>query len=331
MRIDIKNFDEYFSFQGRRYAQSGRLFLNHSGASVQGRFKGNALALRVFSDHEIEDRIAFVRLTVDGRTRRVALSRGERVLRARCGEGEHFFEVVKLTETTNNSFALVYAETDGEFLPFEEKSDWKIEFIGDSITTGFGTLAPLGIGEYKTKEQDVTKAFPYLTACSLGARYQTVAAGGWGVYRSKYADHAIPEIYENVDFFRNEEKWDFSSFSPNAVVITLGTNDFSYLSDLSEEDQARERIEIKKSFTFFVRRVAFLNAGAKILLLCGFFDYPGLNSLTREVAAEIPGVIAVETPSAASMSDVRAGHPGRRAHRAAAARLVFVLKSLGAH
>ncbi len=256
------------------------------------------------------------------------LPKGEKTILLSFEEGTHSFEIVKLTESVNNSFALVRAETDGEFLPCKEARALKIEFIGDSITTGFGTLAPLGYGEYKTKEQDVTKAFPYLTAKALGAEYYAIAAGGWPIYKSKYADHAIPEIYENVDFFRNTEKWNFSSFCPDVVVITLGTNDFSYLSDLSEETRAKERARVKEEFIAFLRRVAALNESAKIFLLCGFFEYAGLLPLTEEAAkqSEISNVFVIETNSAVSLSDVRAGHPGRKTHCVAAKKLVEAIR-----
>ena len=328
MKIDVSSFNDYFIFQGRRYVQGGRLFLNHSGASVFGRFRGTELTLDVFSDFELFDRNAYVHLTLDGKTRRLRLPKGEKRIRVRAENGEHAFEVVKLTESTNNSFGVSSAETDGVFLCVREKAALKIEFIGDSITTGFGTLAPLGYGEYKTKEQDVTKAFPYLTAKALGADYNVIAAGGWPIYKSKYADSAIPDIYEHVDFFRNAEKWNFSSFVPDVVVITLGTNDFSYLSDLFGEVREREKSAVKEKFLRFVKRVAALNENAKIYLLCGFFEYPELLPLTKEVAEEsaLKNVTVVETKSAVSLSDVRAGHPGRRCHKAAAKKLIRVLQ-----
>ena len=155
-----------------------------------------------------------------------------------------------------------------------------------------------------------------------------IAAGGWPVYRSKYADHSIPEIYENVDFFRNAERWDFSSFRPDVIVIALGTNDFSYLSDLSEEKALVEKARVKEEFIAFLRRVSALNEGAKIFLLCGFFEYEGLSDLTKEVRkeSEIENAFVVETKSAVSLSDVRAGHPGRKTHRLAAKRLVEAIR-----
>ena len=68
MRLGVSEFDTYFLFQGRRYAKGERLFLNHSGASVLGKFKGTELVLRVFSEFSLSDRNAYIRVTVDGKT-----------------------------------------------------------------------------------------------------------------------------------------------------------------------------------------------------------------------------------------------------------------------
>ncbi|MBP5404863.1 MAG: hypothetical protein J6Y74_02835 [Clostridia bacterium] len=330
MKAEVAAFEERFTLQGRRYVRDGRLFLNASGASLFGRFRGRKLSFLLWSDYAEKGRNAYVRLTVDGKTKRYRLPRGEKTLVVSLSQGTHAFEIVKLTESTNNAFALASVETDGVFLPKEEKAGLKLEFIGDSVTTGFGVLAKETYGEYKTKEQDFTKAFPYLTAKALGAAYCVTAAGGWPIYKSKYAPYAIPDFYENVDLLRNETKWDFSSYTPDIVVVTLGTNDFSYLADLSAEKEKEERAEVRKHFLAFIKRLLALYPEAKIVLFYGFFEYAGLGELTKAAVRELasPRVTCLETPSAASQDDVRAGHPGKKTHSLAAKRLLEHIKNL---
>lgn len=327
--VSVEKLQKVFVCQGRRYVQSGRLFLNASGASIKGAFRGGVLSLFVYSDAVSKDRPAYIRLTVDGKTRRIKLSSGEHKLTKHLYEGEHTFEVTKLTESANNSFAVISVQTDGDFLPVKEESALKIEFIGDSITTGFGVLAPLNsYGEYKTKEQDVTKAFSYLTAKSLKAQYNIIAAGGWGVFKSKYSPYAIPDFYDNVDLLRNTEKYDHSDFCPDLFVVALGTNDESYLADLPEDVRAEERAEVKRHFVAFVQKL--LANNKPVVLVYGFFDYPDLKTLTEEVWREIdsPLLSTLEVKSDVSLSDVRAGHPGKRCHRLAAGRLTKVIRTL---
>lgn len=328
MIVRADDFASYFTCQGRRYAEGGRLFLNASGASLKGLFRGSALILILFSEPIEKGREAYVRLTLDGRTRRIRLPKGEKVIRIKTEQGEHLFELIKLTESANNSFAIVRAETDGVFLPLKESKHLRIEFVGDSISTGFGVLCREKYGEYKTKEQDATKAFPYLVSRALDASYHVVAAGGWPIWKSKYSPYAIPDYYDHIDLLRNADKWDFSLFRPDLVVVTLGTNDFSYLADLSEDKRASEREEIKRHFILFLKKL--LGQGVPVLAVYGFFEYPDLGVMTEEAVREIadPRLSTLEVESAASLDDVCAGHPGRKTHRLAAKSIVRRIREI---
>ena len=326
MILGIGEIEKYCFCQGRRYVENRRLFFNHSGASFKGLFRGKSLTLRLFSEPISAGRNAYIRLTADGRTKRIRLPKGEKSISLSFPEGDHTFEVIKLTETANNTLGFLSAETDGAFLPVSEKKAIKIEFIGDSITTGFGVLAKEMYGEYQTKEQDVTKAFPHLVSRALDAEYRVIAAGGWPIYKSKYAPFAIPDFYDNVDLTRNTDKWDENAFSPDLFVVTLGTNDFSYLADLTEEERRSERAEVKAHFIAFLRRL--LRRNIPIVLVYGFFDYPDLGVMTEEVRRELgsPLLTTLEVQSAASLGDVRSGHPGKRTHRLAAKKLVPLIR-----
>lgn len=314
--------------QGRRYTMNGCLFFNPSGASVKGRFRGESLTMDLVAEPVVAGRNAYVRLTVDGSSRRIRLPRRGKRLTLTLPAGEHVFEIVKLNESESNSLALRSLETDGEFLPYEEQKALRIEFVGDSITTGFGVRAPRADGDYCTKEQDFTLSYAYLTARALNAEYSVVAASGWGLYKSKYASHAMPDFYDHVDLTRNRLPYDFS-FRPDYVVLALGTNDFSYLADLDEETQGRERAVLLDRFVAFTRRL--LSEGAKVILLYGFAGSPaqaGLPAFMQEVwrAVDDPRLYTLEVRDDYTLNDVRCGHPGRRTHRLAAARLIRLIE-----
>ena len=110
--------------------------------------------------------------------------------------------------------------------------------------------------------------------------------------------------------------------------MTLGTNDFSYLSDLSEEKRKTERAEVKAAFITFLQRL--LTRNKPVVLVYGFFEYPDLGAMTGEVWREMdsPLLSTLEVQSAASLEDVRAGHPGKRCHRLAARRLAKAIRAL---
>ena len=155
-----------------------------------------------------------------------------------------------------------------------------------------------------------------------------VAASGWGMYKSKYAEYALPDFYANIDLTRNRERWDFS-FRPDVIVVALGTNDFSYLADLGEKHRAREYAALKKQSMDFLR--ALLAAGIPVVWVYGFSgseSQAGLPALVEEVWRELdcPHFYTLQVRSSHSLNDIRAGHPGKRTHRLAAQRLIRFIK-----
>lgn len=130
----------------------------------------------------------------------------------------------------------VYAvKLDGEILPVKDRP-LKMEFIGDSITSGEGTI---GVGP----EEDWISMFfchpfsyPYMVAQRLNADYRVISQSGWGVYSSwdNNPACAIPLHYENIcsvvpgEKFKSLgflEKNDFASWQPDIICVNLGTND----------------------------------------------------------------------------------------------------------
>ncbi len=319
--------DKIFKCEGRRYVKNGRLFLNASGALLKGRFRGESLSLTLFSEPTVKGRNAYIRLTMDGARRRVRLPVGEKVLSFTFPAGEHTFELIKLNESESNSLALISATTDGDFLPVIEEERPRIEFIGDSITTGFGVRAKRADEEYTTATQDVTLAYSYSTARALGAEMEITAASGWGMYKSKYAEHALPDFYGNVDLTRNREKYDFS-FRPDVIVLALGTNDFSYLADLAGEKREKEYAALTRKSVAFIKK---LLKRAPVVWVYGFSgseSQKGLPAFIEEVwrETECSNFYTLQVKDSHSLNDICAGHPGKRTHRLAAERLVRFIK-----
>jgi len=327
MILSAGEIEKYCSVQGRRYVEDGRLFLNASGASVKGLCRGNVFTISLYSRPTVKGRNAYIRLTLDGRSRRIRLPIGEKTLSFDLPAGEHTFEIVKLNESESNALAI--SSLKGEFLPFREEKRCRIEYVGDSITTGFGVRAKRADEEYTTATQDVTLSYAYLTSRALDAEMQIVAASGWGLYKSKYAECAIPDYYDNVDLTRNAEKYDFS-FSPDVIVLALCTNDFSYLADLSGEKRDEEYAALKRKSITFLRK---LLQRAPVVWVYGFSgseSQAGLPAFVEEVWSEIssPRFYTLQVRDSHSLNDICAGHPGKKTHKLAAQRLVRLLRTL---
>jgi len=128
---------------------------------------------------------------------------------------------------------------DGELFALPVRK--RIEFIGDSMTSGEGAISPrladigsaVSIDEWSTSYY----AWPGYTSRLLDVDFQILSQGGWGTYCGwdNNMFTAIPSIYDRIcgvisqpwAAARGADKpYDFS-FHPDVIVLNMGTNDDS--------------------------------------------------------------------------------------------------------
>ena len=153
----------------------------------------------------------------------------------------------------------------------------KIEFIGNSITCGYGNEGLKKEEGFDYATENHYYSYASITARNLEAQHWVVARSGIGAYRN-YAGPKTgnPESnmlaqYEYVGFawkpdLRKEatflsEKWDFSRYQPDVVCINLGTND---LSTPNYDLQL-----LKQNYQKLLKMVRQHNPKAKIVFLTG--------------------------------------------------------------
>ena len=121
----------------------------------------------------------------------------------------------------------------GKMLNAPKRSSRRIEFIGNSITCGYGIEADSAREKFTYDTENHYYTFAARTARALGAEYNVVARSGIGMYRNYGGpaegtpDGCLPALYDRTLFYDADEKWDFSSFQPDVVCVNLGTNDMS--------------------------------------------------------------------------------------------------------
>lgn len=175
--------------------------------------------------------------------------------------GEHSITFVKRSEANIGYADFLGFEFDGPILEPSSTRTRKIEIIGDSISCGVGDDLPLHKGqnpdETYCKEDDwgVPYHDAYLTFGAVAARavdaeYHVTAVSGIGLTRDyssnpSYDTRPMPEVYDKLYLEQTDSPdWDTSNYVPDAVVIALGTNDFS--PGDNSEDMPREQMTVEK-------------------------------------------------------------------------------------
>jgi GDSL-like Lipase/Acylhydrolase family/Carbohydrate esterase 2 N-terminal len=122
----------------------------------------------------------------------------------------------------------------------------RLEFVGDSITCGFGVdgTDPCSF-EYAT--ENFERSYAAIAGRALAAEVHAVAWSGWGMLRG--ADGSMtsnmPSIFGRTLTTDRALKWDFASWQPHAVVIALSTNDFAKGDPGPPFGQATEKFLVK--------------------------------------------------------------------------------------
>jgi sialidase-1 len=139
-----------------------------------------------------------------------------------CGDGSDAPQTV--------TFAGIW--TDGVPVSPPAAPSRQIEWVGDSITAGFGAAPKPGGDPCPSSEevQDISRAAPMLVCASLGAACSVVAVSGDTVLTPPPPGPAadkppLPLIYPRALTYDPDALWNFSLFVPDAIVVALGTND----------------------------------------------------------------------------------------------------------
>jgi lysophospholipase L1-like esterase len=204
-----------------------------SGTGFAARFSGTSVGVNLKNDDAY-----FFQVVIDGKKAdrfRAAKGQAIRTLASGLANGTHTVELYREIEAIyGTSQFLGITEASLEEPPASPGR--LIEFVGDSITAGYGNLGNEPHPNYGNPSpcafsfdtQSAYASWGAVAARALGADASIVAASGWGVHRSRSGDtnEVLPKVYANALGMDEMPAWDFRTL-PQAVVINLGTNDFS--------------------------------------------------------------------------------------------------------
>lgn len=208
----------------------------------------------------------------------------------------HKIRIIKLSENAKGKVGIGSFFMEGSITNTRHIAEKRklIEFIGDSITCGFGNETQEKERFFYPGEENGWMSHAAVTARILQADFNMICVSGITVGEGMGVINwpLIPmkSIYPYTDrlFEENQKKnnplteWDFTQWIPDFIVINLGTNDSTLIS--MEDDNRKGEIKFERNYYEFLQLVRKLN-GPKPLILCalGSMDYYLYANLEKTV------------------------------------------------
>lgn len=220
---------QYIQYTGRvDFVNPKQPLISWSGTSIKAKFTGNTLKIKL-DDQEGNN---YFNVIIDGN------DQFPHVLQAKKGshvypiayylqDDEHIVEIYKRTEGHEGSTKFLGLELadNGKLLNPPIRPKRKIAFFGDSVTSGQGNEAADNRGDKDSSEKNNYLSYSSITARNLDTEHHTVSLSGIGIMVSWF-DYTMPEYFDQVNGAgNNNSHWDFSSWTPDIVVINLFQND----------------------------------------------------------------------------------------------------------
>lgn len=329
--------DSKIHYEGRVVVTDTKASYFYPGSSFSISFTGTSLYARFERTTttaywvEVDDQEPY-RLAMNSKARRVVDNLY--CLAEELESGSHTAKVTMCTEGIykNPAFYGFEIDEDASVLEMLQKP-LKFEFIGNSITCGYGTEASSNKESFSDGNSNFCHTFAYATAKEFNAETMVVARSGIGIYRN-YGDTttasgygSMPDNYEKL-WIQNATEWDFTSYIPDVVFINLGTND---TWEMSSFDSA----SFDNGYRNLLNSVTTHYPNAKIVLLTGSMMSGGalaqlkpiLNKLQEDYSDENHTVYRYDfAPTAGNGAD---WHPNTKQQAQMGENLIKYLRNNG--
>lgn len=243
-------------FNGRYIEHKETLYLAYTCSSVSFKMTGDRVEAVMVSNGGVysQKQQGWIGVMIDGElVKRIKLDDGENSYVLYEGEKLENAEItiIKLSENQMAATGIKSITCNASRLAPSADRDVKIEFIGDSLTCGYGNEAESPSDGLNSAQQNGAATYGYFTAQKLNADWSMVCVSGLGVVSDYTGIQGMKEDYlliddiytysdSNFQMRRGMDDytpWDFNGGS-DIVVINLGTNDYTYTGedeDLQDE------------------------------------------------------------------------------------------------
>lgn len=226
----IKASDNRLTWVGRTLlSEDGAVSFDWSATTLRLKFTGSSLTLKCSDTHKDWFNVWVDKAQGPQSTTVFSVSSDTTITLFKGKKGVHEVCIQKRTEGEQGTAVFQSLSTDGKFLQAEPAHDRLIEFIGDSYTCGYGTEAPDRNSPFRPEEENPALTYADIVARFFGAEAVHISHSGRGVVRNydDFNQHEnMVKLYAQTFDQHCEQAWT-PTYSPDVVVIYLGTNDFS--------------------------------------------------------------------------------------------------------
>nr|MDA3852719.1 GH32 C-terminal domain-containing protein [Bacteroidales bacterium] len=224
--------DPKINYMGRiDFTNPDKPLFAYPNVTIKAKFEGTSLAflLKNYNGSRFSNNY-FVAIIDDQAPVRfmVSADQQEYTIAKDLAEGIHTVVVVKITESYNGVCEFLGFKTDDQksLVTPDALPELKLEFLGNSITCGYGIE-----GGPQPGSDNSYYTYAAVAARELEAQFHTTSYSGIGVVVG-FPPFLMKDMYSRTIAVENDgplpadNNWNFSQYVPQYRVLALGTNDF---------------------------------------------------------------------------------------------------------
>lgn len=230
----INASDSTLRYTGRvEKLADGSVSFDWCGVYVEAQLKGPKLDIRLSDTGK-----SYYNVYVDGDLHKVVQVCGRDTIinfaDGLKGSKPHSLFIQKRTEgeTGRTTFHEFLLPPKGSLSAEPRKRERMIEVIGNSLTAGFGTEGKDRSEPWSIETLNCDLSYSTIVPRYFDADYSLIAHSGRGVVRNYGDSVRMSAVTMKDKFFQTYDmdtlsRWDFKQYTPDLVIINLGSNDFS--------------------------------------------------------------------------------------------------------
>lgn len=267
---------------GRAYKDANDVVLAMSGSGVEyGAYVQGDIKVKLNNTVHKSNITHYLGVMIDGdyqNRKLIEISSGDNEITVATDlqAGEHTIMLWHPNEYNYSTYRIKSLTFTGKQSKAPEKKKYTIDFYGDSITVGQGNV-PLGEdGSYTSYTSDALDSYAGVVGRELDADINICAASGYGIAygfneNTNPAGAIISKIYDYASP-KDNLLWDYSAYSPDLAVVSLGQNDLTHKANVGDVDYQQE---LKNKIKDLIEKIRARDKSIPIVWIGGLMNTNG--------------------------------------------------------